>query len=239
MPDKRKHRGQHPSDAALFSSAQLPKLSLAAYDLSWLLGKGYAEKASVKLVGDRYRLKQRQRLALRRIVCTEIQRLNRQDKELKSEEMKGQKLLIDGLNLLITIESALSRGLIFEGLDGAYRDLASVHGTYKKVIETREAIQIIGQSLSELNTGQITWLLDKPVSNSGRIKQLLCEIAQENNWNWDVELVNNPDTIMMHSIVPIVSSDSLILDHTKSWFNLPKHLIDAYIPEAVILRFSI
>jgi hypothetical protein len=212
---------------------------MAIHDLSWLLSKGYSEKASVKLVGDRYRLKQRQRMAIQRVVCTEIQKLNRQDKALHIHEVKGRKLLIDGLNLLITIESALSNGLIFEGLDGTYRDLASVHGTYKKVEETPQAMQIIGETLVDLGTATVTWLLDKPVSNSGRIKTMLCEMAQANGWPWEAELVNNPDTILMHSIVPIVSSDSLILDHTECWFNLPKYLIDTYIPDAEVLRFDI
>jgi hypothetical protein len=239
MPDSRKHRGQHPADSTLFSTAQQPKLSMAIHDLSWLLGKGYSEKASVKLVGDRYRLKQRQRMAIQRVVCTEIQKLNRQDKALKIHEVKGRKLLVDGLNLLITIESALSNGLIFEGLDGTYRDLASVHGTYKKVEETPQAMQVIGETLTDLGTGTVTWLLDKPVSNSGRIKKMLCEMAQANNWPWEAELVNNPDTILMHSIVPIVSSDSLILDHTECWFNLSRYLIDTYIPDAQVLRFDI
>ena len=238
MPDKRKHRGQHPEDSALFSSAQIPKLSMAIYDLAWLLGKGYSEKASVKLVGDRYRLKQRQRMAMQRMVCTEIQRLTRQDKALKTHELKDRKILIDGLNLLITIESALSHALIFEGLDGCYRDLASVHGTYKKVEETSLAMQMIGETLHDLGTGPVTWLLDKPVSNSGRIKIMLCEIAKANNWSWEAELVNNPDSILMRSIVPIVSSDSLILDHTESWFNLSKYIIDTYLPDTVILQFS-
>lgn len=239
MPDKRKHRGQHPADASLFAPAQLPKLTLAVRDLAWLLGKGYAEKASTKLVGDRYRLKRRQRVAIQRIVCTEIQKLSRQDKTLQPEEIKGRKLLIDGLNLLITIESALSHGLIFEGLDGCYRDMASVHGTYKKVEETPDAIQIIGETLADLDTATVTWLIDKPVSNSGRIRSMICDMAQQSGWPWEAELVNNPDSILMHSIVPIVSSDSLILDHTQCWFNLHKYIIDTYIPDAEVLRFTV
>ena len=35
-------------------------------DLSWLLEKGYADRSALKLVGDRYRLRQRQRTADRR-----------------------------------------------------------------------------------------------------------------------------------------------------------------------------
>ena len=40
MPDSRKHRGQHPSDAKLFGRSQLPKLQQAVRDLSWLWSEG-------------------------------------------------------------------------------------------------------------------------------------------------------------------------------------------------------
>ncbi len=237
MPDKRKHRGQHPADRSLFTSQNLPRLTLAVNDLSWLLGKGYAEKASIKLVGDRYRLKQRQRLAIQRAVCTEIQRLNRQDKALAPQELKDSPLLIDGLNLLITIESALSNGFIFEGQDGCYRDLASVHGTYKRVEETQQAILMIGNTLKALQTGSVTWLLDKPVSNSGRIKAMILELAEAQNWPWEAELVNNPDSILMHAVAPVVTSDSMILDQADRWFNLARYLIDTQLEDANVVRF--
>lgn len=238
MPDKRKHRGANPADEKLFASDQQHKMAIAANDLAWLLGKGYGDKASLKLVGDRYRLKQRQRLALSRIVCTEIQRINRNDKALQPEALAGELLLIDGFNLLITIESALSGGFIFEGLDGCYRDLASIHGTYKRVIETDEALELIGKVLCRLNVKEVTWLMDKPVSNSGRLKSILKELAEEQGWPWQAELVNNPDTVLIQSTVPIVSSDSLILDLTASWFNLNKYLIDNFVPQARILHFN-
>jgi Protein of unknown function (DUF434) len=63
VPDKRTHRGPHPVDAQLFAPENWPQLQAAVADLSWLLGRGYASVASLKLVGDRYRLDQRQRAA--------------------------------------------------------------------------------------------------------------------------------------------------------------------------------
>src|SRR6266404_1471952 len=46
-------------------------------------------------------------------------------------------LLIDGFNLILTLESALGGGVMLVGRDGCYRDMASVHGTYRRVEETR------------------------------------------------------------------------------------------------------
>ena len=45
-------------------------------------------------------------------------------------------LLIDGYNVLTTVESALAHGLLLIGRDGCMRDLASMHGSWRKVDET-------------------------------------------------------------------------------------------------------
>jgi hypothetical protein len=70
MTDKRKHRGPNPQDAELFSSARISVLPRAVADYAWLLPQGYPEKGALKLVGDRFRLVQRQRLSVRRCACS-------------------------------------------------------------------------------------------------------------------------------------------------------------------------
>ena len=40
-------------------------------DFSWLLTRGYAEKGALKLVGDRFSLTERQRLAVMRSACSD------------------------------------------------------------------------------------------------------------------------------------------------------------------------
>ena len=73
MPDTREHRGPHPADAELFAPALLPRLREAVADFSLLLTKGYADKSALKLVGDRFSLTQRQRLAVMRGSCSDQQ----------------------------------------------------------------------------------------------------------------------------------------------------------------------
>ena len=36
-------------------------------------------------------------------------------------------------------------------------------------------------------------MLDKPVSNSGRLKTLIAQLARENNWPWEIRLTISPD----------------------------------------------
>ena len=236
MPDRRTHRGPHPKDSQLFSSAVTPVLRKATADLSWLFSRGYSIDASVKLVGDRYQLAARQRLAVARCAVGDDSLDLRANCELSAENLRDRHLLIDGYNLLTTIEAALARAVIIVGRDGCYRDMASMHGTYRNVHETAPAIELIGNALSELQIASAHWLLDSPVSNSGRLATRMRASAESHDWAWKVELVPDPDSVMInrsHEMVNI-TADSVILDSNLPWFNLARHIIDAYITDAWI-----
>ena len=225
MGDRRKHRGAHPSDADLFAPANVPALQTAVNDLSWLLSNGYAEKSALKLVGDRYNLKLRQRKAAQRASCTDDQAFNRNQKRITLNKLQGQVIEIDAYNTLITIESALAGGYLFLGKDGCFRDLASIHGTWRKVAETLPAIKMVDDFLSQYNPTEIIWYLDKPVSNSGRLAGMIREV----NPTWQVALVKDPDPILAVSENIIVTHDSWILDQAKVSLNLTKLIVEANI----------
>ena len=122
MSHERRHRGRHQADATLFCDEQRPRLREALKDYCWLLSKGYASPSSLKIVGDKFRLTERQRLLLMRFACTDAQLASRNAHHLAADSLADRDLYIDGFNLLITIESALSGGFIFVGRDGCYRD---------------------------------------------------------------------------------------------------------------------
>jgi Protein of unknown function (DUF434) len=58
------HRGLAPQDERLFAVRQLPALRAAAADLCWLLDHDYAPRSAIELVGNRYNLTSRQRMAV-------------------------------------------------------------------------------------------------------------------------------------------------------------------------------
>src|SRR6266702_7422173 len=145
MPDIRKHRGAHPEDRKLFADDQLSALRIAVADLSWLLSRDYSMKAALKLVGDRHALTERQRLAVSRAACSDQSQEQRTAKRLPVEAVAGKEIIVDGFNLIITIEAALSDGVLIHCRDGCIRDLSSVHGSYRSVNETADAIIMIGE----------------------------------------------------------------------------------------------
>ena len=234
-PDTRQHRGAHPADSRLFGAEQVPALRAATAELSWLLSRGYATKAALKTVGDRHCLRERQRLAVARAACADAQEARRRASRLEAHELAGERLAVDGFNLVITVEAALSRGVLVRCRDGCLRDLSSVHGSYRSVRETEEAIQLVGRALAGLRPASALWLLDRPVSNSGRLAARIREAAGERGWPWEVEVVFNPDAEIAAGDRVAVTSDSIVLDAARRWVNLNDHLVREFLPEAWVV----
>ena len=238
MPDKRSHRGPHPTDAKLFASDAIPNLQLAVGDFSLLLTKGYADKSALKLVGDKFSLTERQRLAVMRSACSDQNIASRNQRCCAIDNLAGQGIAIDGYNVLITVEAAMSGACVFKGRDGCFRDLASIHGTYRKVTETIPALQLVAEFLKEIGVRQAIWLLDRPVSNSGRLKTLMGELARKSGWNWEIELLLSPDAELKKTDLIVASSDSVVLDACKRWVNLATEIIKHKLASVRVIDLS-
>lgn len=222
----KRNRGKNTGDDVIFGSQkQVDKLKMAVQDMLYLLSRDYPEKASSELVGNRYKLKTRQIQALRGASASEQQIQHRKDKQLDVSDLKNKILYLDGFNVLILMESLLSGAYVFEGADGCFRDLSGVHGTYKRVNQTQRAVELVAAFFQKSEVQKIVWIFDKPVSNSGRIKQIVLDFAEENKLNWEAELEFNPDKFLAENSEIAVSSDAWILDHCQQWFNLIAHLI--------------
>ncbi len=226
MPDARHHRGPHPEDDALFAPERILPLRRAVADLSWLLTRHYAVPGALKVVGDRYRLSQRQRTAVMRCACADEALVRRRQREVAAGAVVGQVIELDGYNVLTTVEAGLAGGVILIARDGCCRDMASIHGTYRKVDETIPALELAGRALAELGVVHCRWYLDSPVSNSGRLKDIMLKTAAARGWNWSVELATDPDVILAQADGVITTADSVILDRCGRWLNLAKLLLD-------------
>ncbi|MBN2021360.1 MAG: DUF434 domain-containing protein [Pirellulales bacterium] len=225
MPDRRTHRGPHTLDRRLFGADAIARLRAATGELSWLLARGYPPDASLKLVGDRHRLVARQRTAVARSACGDRQAADRQSRRMGSDAIRGQVLRLDGYNVLTTVEAALAGGVVLAARDGCLRDMASMHGSYRKVAETLPALERIGQKLSEAGPAECLWYLDRPVSNSGRLRAIVEDLAAARGWPWRVELVADPDAILSRPGPPVATADSVILDRCGPWVNLVREIL--------------
>ena len=210
-------RGYVPEDDRNFSEDAIKDMRSASRHICFLINEGYDLKQASTFVGNHFMFSERQRLALMRSVATKEQLKVRKEKEKSS--VSGEEVWIDGFNAIITLEVMLSDSILFLCQDGTIRDLAALRGTYRIIPETEKAIEILLGTLEELGPKNIHILLDEPVSNSGRLKSLIAEIAESYKVTLDIQILKAVDKSLWEK-ENVITSDSIILDHCKSWFNL-------------------
>lgn len=230
-------RGYDIKDEKWFSKENTEKMRTAQEEIVWLLDRNYKMQSIIELVSNKNQFSKKQKMALvRSTTSTEKVKL-RNNKKLKSEEINGETVHIDGFNIIITLEVAISNSSLFLGNDGVIRDLAGLRGTYKIVDKTYEAIRLLGEELDQKKVKKAIFYLDQPVSNSGKLKKLIDEMSQEWKCHVEVEIVRNPDVILM-KLENIISADEVILDNCISWYNINREIIDKHIKEKTLIDIS-
>lgn len=220
-------RGYSPDNQRDFTGLALETMEHAAEELYFLLNRGYSIKGASTFIGNHYLLSDRQRVALTRMVSSEKNIAARKVKQKYRENMSGNTVNIDGFNEIITLEVALSGSPVLSCMDGTFRDLAGLRGTYRLIDKTDAAIRLIISELQKLFIKKAVFWLDAPVSNSGRLRNRIAEIAEQESFEVEIEIVNNVDKILYgHSNV--ITSDSIILDHCTSWLNLNEGIFSGF-----------
>ncbi len=214
-------RGYVPSDERDFSDNALPLLRRALSDLRELLDRGYDVKGSALFVGNHYQLSERQRLMLCRAASAKDKTALREEKRLCRP---CGTVYIDGFNIIITLETALSGTTLYRCCDGTVRDLAALRGNYRIIGCTCKAVDLVLEKLSEQKAEKAVFYLDRPVSNSGRLRSLILKEAERFPFETVCEIVNSPDDILKEK-ENVVTSDAIILNECKSWLNYAAEII--------------
>lgn len=226
-------RGYVPSDEKEFMGIQLEHLKEAAKDTLYLLNRGYAVKNATTFIGNHYMFSERQRLALARGVSSDAAVKERKAKQIYTGN-KGMTVHIDGFNTIISLEVALSGSPLLHCNDGTIRDLAGLRGTYRIIDKTKTAIRLILEQLQLLKIEEVIFYLDAPVSNSGRLKTLILQLAEEYSFRVLVEVINDVDRVL-EKLSCVISSDAIILNKCESWLNLVSSIVTS-IPDVWLVH---
>ena len=208
------------------------KLQEAAYDLRFLLNRGYRKKGALQFVANKYVLNKNERNYLARSIFSNLKSLERREKIIDISKIKDQFLLVDGYNVLITVESLYTgeHDSIILCDDMVIRDLNAVFGKYKFRKVTERALNIILALISSYNPSCTCFFFDSPVSFSGRLADLTREIMEEYKLQGNVILSKNVDTeIIRLSRVKkgiVATSDSVIIDKVDKFVDIPHYILE-------------
>ena len=206
------------------------KLRDASYDLKFLLNRGYRRKNALNFVSNKYLLSKHERNYLTRSIYSDLIAKSRMSKIVDISEIENQILLVDGYNVLISVESICKKD--YDSLilcdDGIIRDLNAVFGKYKLNEYTKKALNYILVIISEYNP-KIRFFFDKQVSFSGKLAKITEELMNIYKIGGDTVLSSNVDfeIIKMNSIESCVvaTSDSAIIDKVSRILDLPFYIL--------------
>lgn len=205
------------------------KIRTAAFDLRFLLERGYRKRSALNFVANRYLLDMRQRNHLTRTVFSRAKSIKRQEKLMDIHHINGKNLFVDGYNVLITAESIYrDRSSIVACDDGVLRDVNAVFGKYKINKWTETALNHIISLLEHYKPYYVKFIYDSPVSRSGELSKLTnkvinvykingCAVTSKNT---DFELVKLSNEF--NGIV--ATSDSAVMDRVKKVLDVPNKL---------------
>jgi hypothetical protein len=206
------------------------KLQDASYDLRFLLNRGYRKKNALSFVSNKYLLSKHERNYLARSIYSDFIVKSRIDKLVDISAIENQFLLVDGYNVLISVESICKKdyGSLILCDDGIIRDLNAVFGKYKLSEYTKKALDHILVIISAYNP-KIRFLFDRQVSFSGKLAKMTEELMNIYKIEGDAVLSSNADfeIIKIGNIKDCVvaTSDSAIIDKVNRILDLPFYIL--------------
>jgi len=199
----------------------------AVRDYRLLLDKEYPVDASLKLVGDRYRLSHNDRMMLYRgVLSCHASQTNLA--KLVRNPWDGATLGIDGYNILFTLMNYLHGHPMFIATDGFLRDVGGAHGRIADHRGFERMAEIAAEYLATLDLGNVVFFLDAPVSSSGRQAGFLREAFIRYGINAEVRLENGVDHFLAYWEGELIATaDSAIIARTTAHvFDLARAILE-------------
>ena len=200
------------------------KISDAVRDLRYLLDQGYPRDSAVNFVANHYRLPLNQRPLLARCVFSRLEVAEHRRKSVRASAVRGKRLGVDGYNVLITLESILTRKQVVRCDDGYVRDLRAIFGKYRVSPATSRALAELLQIIARAKPSHVKFLFDKQVSRSGELAGMVRQRLERTKLKGDAQATGGVD-LKLRSFDVTASSDRAIIGRAKAIWDIPAEFL--------------
>jgi hypothetical protein len=199
----------------MIESGQMTILIDAAHDFRFLLSRGYPRTGALTFVGNHYQLPRDQRDVLARGVHAPLDAIRRQNKLVRPPDLDGRSVAVDGHNVLITLESAMSGRVLVDCDDTVIRDIAEASGSFRPSEQTGKALDMVFDFLRRHGAASVLFLLDAPVSMSGELAAQVSATMSGQGLMGRARAVADPDAELADHPGVVASSDSHVIDRVE------------------------
>lgn len=219
-----------------FDDAAIERLRLAAEEVAWLTGRGYALGAVGDLVAAHHGLSEDHRAALARGTCSEPQYRRRAARELEAEDVARRPLAIDAIDVVAAVEAALSGRPVLQTLDGTVRAFGIDRTKYVVGPKADDAIERLFAAAKELRPSVLRFIVDERAPGAQELSARIEARAKAQKAK--SEVLRAPDALAaLKKEKQIVTGDADTLDRCAAWFNLVGRVVES-VAGAKIIRLQ-
>lgn len=204
----------------------LSRLESPIIEFRFLLDRGYKRTHALRFVGEHHQLESTHRNVLERVVFPEEEARKRKKHLVSAKDLSGQDIVIDGFNILISLDCLKTQAPLFLADDGVYRDIAARKGI-KNLQTIRENLTMLCELFSTLGVNQVLFIFDQQVSRSGEIAALTRAVIKETALVG--QGITEPQTdravINASEKAVVCSSDRVIIDGSPRVFDAISYFV--------------
>jgi len=211
----------------------------ASIDLRFLLNRRYDKARAIKFVGNKYQLDKSERHILYRALYSDDEINAIKKKLVPFEQISGKHIVIDGYNVLITVESILHDKTIIDCDDGIVRDVSGVFGSHVITPVTHNSINLILSQITKHPPKLLQFFFDSQVSKSGELSKIIREKMNELYLSGEAKAVKQVDTTLKRLNSDIVAtSDTIIIAQAPTIVDVPRRILEMMSPPSSLLSLS-
>ncbi len=199
-------------------------LDSAIKDFKYLLDRNYNKITALNLVVNHYKLGKEERNFLLRYVFSENEIKEHKSKLCSIEEINGKRIVIDGYNVLITVEAILEGKRVIRCMDGFVRDTSRIFSNYKFNKNTETAVKKILRILPRYKPKFILFVFDSQVSRSGELASYVRREIMNLSLDGDAKTSSIADSYITKLNWITLTSDSAIIENVEKVVDLPSFL---------------
>lgn len=235
VPDDHATGPEGSSDVA-FDDAAIARLKLAAEEVAWLTGRGYALDVVGELVAKHHSLSPAHRAALARGTCSEPQYRRRAARELEPEDVAKRPLAIDAIDCVAAVEAALAGRHVLQTLDGTVRAFGVDRASYSPGTGADDAIDRLLAAAKELRPSLLKIYIDESSAGAAALSTRFSDRAKSQKAKIEIALIANVPRALRNER-QIVTGDADTLDACAGWLNLVGRVVEA-VDGAKIVRLQ-
>jgi hypothetical protein len=195
----------------------------AADDIRYLLERGYHRDIAIRFVADHYKMDKNERYILARTVFSDATASSRKKKKLDIRDLKNRKLLVDGYNVLITLENLLGSEDIWIGDDSFLRDIKGMFKNHSNKDITFQAVEKMLNFIKKSDFECAEILLDMQMKNSGELAAFIRKRMEELSISGDARTSKHVDFDLKNCEPDYVvaTADGVIIDAVENVVDIP------------------